>query len=155
MKIKKYLLIIFLFVVGLIILPSFVKRLFPSSEMKDLRLIEASIQTPKTWQRREDDKGCYQDWKGAQQYGRDIYQAFKDINTINKIKLNIENDGWVLKNKYVSDYDYHRESYIYWKESEKNKQISISIKSGISEKDNMYPHTMFISDTNDEQCFMR
>jgi len=66
----------------------------PSDEMRVLRTVEATLGLPEPYQRTETDRGCYRDWKGADQCSRHIFFFYETDEYWPALAGRLASAGW-------------------------------------------------------------
>lgn len=100
---KKILLVTFITITLIALFYILIK---PSSkEIAYLRDIEKQLSIPKADHRKEYDRGCFHDLKGARQYERQIYYYFSDNTSLSDLINRLKNDqAWIQKQSSDSDW---------------------------------------------------
>lgn len=77
--------------------------LFPSDQMKSLRMLEESLLLPEPKNRVENDRGEYRDDKGVKRFERHISLNFEDSGFLNALRGELTADGWREIEQYPFD----------------------------------------------------
>jgi hypothetical protein len=62
--------------------------------MKSLRQLEMTLDLPKPKFRTEEDRGLYEDSKGAHHYDRHIALSYDDVSVLNILRSKLTKDSW-------------------------------------------------------------
>ena len=94
-----------------------------SQEMRTLITIEKTLDIPQPDRRSVDDRGCYKDWKNAQQYDRQIYYSYGHEKHLPMafVETLVAHEQWEIAvlSFDTSELENQEESYLYrWTESD-------------------------------------
>ncbi len=116
-----------------------------SSEMEELRSIEAQLELPKSVSRQENDSGLHTSFKGVEHNDRYIVAYYEDKEKIEEIVASFAKNGWSLTQPEPLS------TRTYWKFANQSKTACSSVWMD-TEVDDISDLGMFIHHGSSDGC---